>query len=1072
MSRRMPPCETAIEAGIPGSTRFRHIGLLPTAVVVSLCTLFFHSALAGGLVAAPDVSLELAELAETGAISQVTELSNRRRLTTFFTNEQSPFYGVQLNYVNVGLGNLTFLNRDLVRADRVPIVFGRVYDSRRTTGADFGPGWKLSIVEFIQLRGSSLLYTDASGSEYELMIDGGRVFSEYPHLTGITDGHLRGNAIELRHSGLQKRFERAEGGYRLVEVRDHAGGSIRLRYKAGLVERISTSHQRFVDLIRDGNGRIVAAQDDAGRRTTYEYDAKGRLAIVTDLGGQRWQIGYDSQGFLAHVTDPRGAAALQATFDGAGRVQQVRVLFDSTSFDYQSGQTTVSNAMQQSAVFWHESSGLTRAVKDFAGELTEIEFDDRLQPVSLSFNGARIADLTYDSDRRLHAVSDRLDESSPRTIFEYDASGRLLSVSRDGTSIKRYRYDSLGNVISATDEDGERTYTYQVNRLQSIKVGKSLLELNTNDLGQLTRFASTEQQVLIDYDRQDRVQSLRSTMKGIKTQSRYAYGTQGLRTRGAYTFRTDASAKASAKRMEATLALTYDAVGNLTGVHEEAEGKTLLSQSYLLGDKNQLQRLTTNGRPMDYEYDAAGRVSHIRVDGRVVTFEYDALGRLAGTSLNGRQLVTSDYSPMDVDVAAEADGYSPFTAIGAPIASAVFASLEAISYARPRGTPFGPIRFDATMARFILAKSLMPAPDAVLLASLKRRALPIGSGGHHDYGNKDYGSKQPTLVNLAPIGFDKPSNGLFLPAEFSSLNCYQCYAYVSPAIVMAVNGSTAGVVPAMVGQPVSVETYDPTAESGCIYPMELYCDPEGCTWWYHHLPPDLYTAYGDGTSESGLLQYFPGEGSLHTYLAPGQYTVETVAACNGCPGAPYTCAACPGAQFIQVAAAAVKVCFAPTNYSQVQSCPSLRQSNATYVLEGCNSPFGDDPAGHTPNLGLEPTRFGINQGHIAPGNESQISSLPCSRHDQCYGTCGSSKATCDNQFETSLMNVCRAAFPEHFNGSNSCPTRFSGAPLTCNQWASQALSCEDWAENYAALPRAIGDPWYRDAQVRHCTCCP
>jgi Domain of unknown function (DUF6531) len=238
---RMPQCATVVEARIPGSRRFQFLEPLVTAVVVSLCTLLSHSALAGGLIPASDVSPELAELAETGAISQVTELSNRRRLTTFFTNEQSPFYGVQLNHVNVRLGNLTFLNRDLVRTDRVPIVFGRVYDSRKTTDVDFGPGWKLSVVELIQRQGSSLLYVDASGSEYELTIDGGRVFSEYSHLTGITDGRFQGNAIDLRHNGLHKRFERAENGYRLVAVRDDAGDAIRRKYKAGLVERIWTS---------------------------------------------------------------------------------------------------------------------------------------------------------------------------------------------------------------------------------------------------------------------------------------------------------------------------------------------------------------------------------------------------------------------------------------------------------------------------------------------------------------------------------------------------------------------------------------------------------------------------------------------------------------------------------------------------------------------------------------------------------------------------------------------------------------------------------------------------------------
>jgi YD repeat-containing protein len=348
-------------------------------------------------------------------------------------NEQSPSYGVQINYVNVRTGNLTFLNRDLVRHDRIPIVFGRVYDSRKTTTDDFGPGWKLSVVEFIEVRGSSLLYTDASGSDYVLKIDGAQVSSDYPHLTGITDGYLRSDSIELRHGGFKKLFERAGDGYRLAEVLDDTGNTVRIEYNKGLVERIRSSHQRFVDLIRDGDGRITAAHDDAGRRTKYEYDAKGRLAVVTDLGDQRWQIGYDAKNLLMHVTDPRGAAALQATFDGAGRTQRVSVLYDSMSFEYQASQTTVSNALQQSAVFWHESSGLTRTAKDFAGELTEIEFDDRLHPVSLSFNGTSLADFNYDSNQRLLTISDRVNGTSRSTTFEYDGHGRLSDASRDGT---------------------------------------------------------------------------------------------------------------------------------------------------------------------------------------------------------------------------------------------------------------------------------------------------------------------------------------------------------------------------------------------------------------------------------------------------------------------------------------------------------------------------------------------------------------------------------------------------------------------------------------------------------------
>jgi hypothetical protein len=116
----------------------------------------------GVVVPAEDVDPQRAEGTAQSALHIVNEISNRRRLTTFFVNEQSPFYGVQINYVNVGRGNLTFLNRDLVRLDRVPIVAGRVYDSRLDVESDFGAGWKLSVSEVIRRRGTALHYVDAS----------------------------------------------------------------------------------------------------------------------------------------------------------------------------------------------------------------------------------------------------------------------------------------------------------------------------------------------------------------------------------------------------------------------------------------------------------------------------------------------------------------------------------------------------------------------------------------------------------------------------------------------------------------------------------------------------------------------------------------------------------------------------------------------------------------------------------------------------------------------------------------------------------------------------------------------
>src|ERR1043165_5747021 len=81
-------------------------GIIATLFAVGIALLL--SSPAAIAQATPAISPYVAQLAQYGSVAQLTELSNRRRLTTLFVNEQSPFYGVQVNYVNVHRGNLTF----------------------------------------------------------------------------------------------------------------------------------------------------------------------------------------------------------------------------------------------------------------------------------------------------------------------------------------------------------------------------------------------------------------------------------------------------------------------------------------------------------------------------------------------------------------------------------------------------------------------------------------------------------------------------------------------------------------------------------------------------------------------------------------------------------------------------------------------------------------------------------------------------------------------------------------------------------------------------------------------------
>ncbi len=70
-------------------------------------------------------------------VLSLNELTARRRTNPLFYNEQSPKQGQRMGHVNVDEGNTTFVLRDLVVVNRLPLLFSRVYDSSVSEHGDF-----------------------------------------------------------------------------------------------------------------------------------------------------------------------------------------------------------------------------------------------------------------------------------------------------------------------------------------------------------------------------------------------------------------------------------------------------------------------------------------------------------------------------------------------------------------------------------------------------------------------------------------------------------------------------------------------------------------------------------------------------------------------------------------------------------------------------------------------------------------------------------------------------------------------------------------------------------------------
>lgn len=108
----------------------------------------------------------------------------------------------------------------------------------------------------------------------------------------------------------------------------------------------------------------------------------------------------------------------------------------------------------------------------------------------------------------------------------------------------------------------------------------------------------------------------------------------------------------------------------------------------------------------------------------------------------------------------------------------------------------------------------------------------------------------------------------------------------------------------------------------------------------------------------------------------------------------------------------------PRLASELQPTPGVNTQNVrAQEIDGCSAPTGEahrnNPmSGATQNQ--EPTDFGSGtqppSEYLVYGQKS-ADALPCNKHDICYQTVGTLRATCDDKFRDDMRAVCKAAYP-------------------------------------------------------------
>ena len=241
-----------------------------------------------------------------------------------------------------------------------------------------------------------------------------------------------GRLVEKRENGLTTSYAYDAWGNRLSRVTKNRQGEV-----------VSKENRVY-----DRLGRLAETVAGFGAKVTYAYDSKGRLARQV-VDGSPIEYEYTKYGQLAakHLGGKLNPDA-------------------SVTYEYsKSGQIVARTANGVRQTYEYDKKGQLLAVKDSDGNAVErYAYDKAGNMLKKTLNG-KTTTFTFDDANQL--VSSTTDGVTTR--YAYDAAGRMV---REGN--KTYRYGYLDKVLSVTDGDTTRTYTYHADgQLASANYGGS-----------------------------------------------------------------------------------------------------------------------------------------------------------------------------------------------------------------------------------------------------------------------------------------------------------------------------------------------------------------------------------------------------------------------------------------------------------------------------------------------------------------------------------------------------------------------------------------------------------------------
>lgn len=375
------------------------------------------------------------------------------------------------------------------------------------------------------------------------------------------------------------------------------------------LQKVSTTGERYVELVVDDNANLVTYTDPEGYSTTYTYDEYHRVETATDpLGNVFITNTYDERGRVVKQLDPEG---------------------EETTFIYSDSprKTTLINRLGKKQEYFYDINYREIKTRDELGFETLTAYDQNSNVVSRTDKRGYTTLFEYDDRNNLIKITDPL---GGERKFTYDSDDNLETITNELGGVETRTYDSLGNLETVTDPQGNvtthtyndfgqpRTTKYPNNGMTSYEYSPitGLLIQETDPRNTITTF---------EYHDDGQVKTLKNLSRNYE-----------------YTFTYDKKGQKKTEVDPLNQSQSWEYDGNGNEVKHTSKGGIVTISTYNKHAYITRREEEGYGRWTEWEYDKENRITKVKNQaGRYTAYEYDDAGRQIVVNDNGRKTTST-----------------------------------------------------------------------------------------------------------------------------------------------------------------------------------------------------------------------------------------------------------------------------------------------------------------------------------------------------------------------------------------------------------------------------------------------